>query len=197
MPKIVDHRKRRDEIVKAFLRMVARNGYEGVTSRALADELGIALGGLWYYFDNFDAVITAAADRIVRNTAIRIERATEGLSGWALLLATLEELLPLREETRDEAHVIVGFWGRAATRPLVTRRFGQESWWNEQLAVAVGQAVHDGDLVAETPVDDLVLLLSSLTYGQQVYEVMHVGEHTEAAHRLAVDTALRPWRPPG
>lgn len=194
MPKIVDHDQRRAEIVDGFLQIVARDGYEAATTRALADELGVASGALWHYFRNFDAVVEAAAVRTIDNTTARIERATEGLRGLALFDAVVHEMLPFEKETRDEAAVIVGFWGRAATRPLLTARMGGETVWWDRLQLALEEAVEDGELDTATPTRRLVQLMASVTSGQQVAEVLGAGATTAEEHRAIVDTVLLPWR---
>ncbi|MBF4616006.1 TetR/AcrR family transcriptional regulator [Curtobacterium sp. VKM Ac-1376] len=194
MPKIVDHDQRRAEIVDGFLRIVARDGYEAATTRALADELGVASGAIWHYFRNFDRVVEAAAIRTIDNTTARIERASSGLRGLALFDAVVHEVLPFDKETRDEAAVIVGFWGRAATRPLLTARMGGETVWWDRIRLALDEAVEDGELDPATPTERIVHLLASVTSGQQVAEVLGAGSTTSEEHGAVVDTVLLPWR---
>ena len=50
MPKIVDHERRRAEIVQTTWRVIARRGLDGATLREVAAEAGYANGALKPYF---------------------------------------------------------------------------------------------------------------------------------------------------
>lgn len=112
MPRVVDHDERRRMIADALLAVAARDGHERVTSRAVAAEAGMATGALWHYFTGFDEVVRAAAAEVTRRTDARIRAAVAQQFGLAKVRAAMGEVLPLDEETRIEASVVVGFWGR-------------------------------------------------------------------------------------
>ena len=61
---------------------------------------------------------------------------------------------------------------------------------------ALEEAIEDGDLQADAPVGDIVRLLASITYGQQVYQVT-VPETSAAEHLRLVEALLHPWRTAG
>ncbi len=65
---IVDHQKRRSEIVLKSLALFAANGYEGVTFQKIADRCGLARTGLYRYFRNkrqiFDTALYAITGRL-------------------------------------------------------------------------------------------------------------------------------------
>ena len=50
MPKIVDHEKRREEILNACFTSFAQRGYAAVTMRDLARVSGVSTGSLYHYF---------------------------------------------------------------------------------------------------------------------------------------------------
>ncbi|VXB18943.1 Regulatory protein, tetR family [Microbacterium sp. 8M] len=193
MPRVVDHDARRRDIAAALLAVAARDGHEGVNSRAVARELGVAVGSLWHYFDGFDDVIRAAAAEVTRRTEERIRAATEGLRGVARLDAIMREVLPVDATTRTEAHIVVGFWGRLASlAPAEDASAATLPLWRTETAEALAQAVEDGELRPDAPLDDLLALLRAITYGQQIVEV---AEPADAAAHLRVLTAiLDPWR---
>ncbi|MEV4348495.1 TetR/AcrR family transcriptional regulator [Actinoplanes sp. NPDC049596] len=195
MPKIVDHDQRRSEIVEAFLSVVARKGLPAATSRAIAAELGVGTGALWHYFDGFDAVTAAAYQRVFERTNIRIAGAATGLRGLAATEAVMREILPLGKETLDEAQVVVGFWGRlAANQKLATGWADVSDLWGGRLRTHLQEAIEDGDLAPETPVDGIVDLLLSLAVGQQVHAVMRT-PLTDPVRQLAlIDQCLASWR---
>ncbi|WP_164233287.1 TetR/AcrR family transcriptional regulator [Microbacterium hydrocarbonoxydans] len=193
MPRVVDHDERRRQIAEALLVVAARDGHENVSSRAVAKELGVATGSLWHYFDGFDDVIRAAAAEVTRRTDERIAAATAGLRGLARLEALMNEVLPVDERTRTEAHVVVGFWGRLATlAPAPDAGAPTLATWQGGIREALDEAVTDGELRPETPTDAVMALLRSVTYGQQVVEVTEPQD--AAAHVAVLRSILAPWR---
>lgn len=195
MPKAVDHDHRRREIVEAYLRLVARDGLDGATTRAVADELGVASGALWHYFAGTDSLLAAAADEIVKNTNARIAAAVSGLRGLAALRTTMAQLLPGAKVTHDEAHVVVSFWGRAASRQALANT--SSAWregWEQITRRSLQEAITDGDLSPDTPVDGILRLLASVTAGQQVTEVLRGPDDDVIDHELLVEDCLLPWK---
>lgn len=54
MPKIVDHDKRREELLHGCFDLWAERGYSAVTMREIAKELEVSTGTLYHYFQNKD-----------------------------------------------------------------------------------------------------------------------------------------------
>lgn len=193
MPKIVDHDQRRAQIVEAFLAVVGRDGPAAAGSRAIAAELGVGAGALWHYFDSLDAVVAAACRRVLDRTDARIAVATEGRRGLAALDATLREILPLARETRGEAQVAVGFWGRLA----VAESEGPPdalTMWGDRVRGHVAEAVEDGELRPDVPADCLAEVLLSVAVGQQVHTALGPSGADPRRPLLLVDHCLAPWR---
>ncbi|GIF19991.1 AcrR family transcriptional regulator [Actinoplanes tereljensis] len=195
MPKIVDHDRRRSEIVEAFLAVVTREGLPAASSRAIAAELGIGTGALWHYFDDFDAVASAAYQRVFERTNARIADAAAGRRGLDAIEAMMREILPLAKETLDEAQVVVGFWGRlAANDRLATAETDVGEIWGTQLSGYLSEAITDGALSPDTPVSALVDLLLSISMGQQVHVVMRSPLSDPARQWALIENTLHPWR---
>ncbi|WP_285363120.1 TetR/AcrR family transcriptional regulator [Microbacterium sp. LMC-P-041] len=193
MPRVVDHDERRRQIAEALLAVAARDGHEAVSSRAVAKELGVATGSLWHYFDGFDDVVRAAAVEITRRTNERIRSVTTGLRGLSRLDALMREVLPVDAETRTEAYVVVGFWGRLATLASDPDAGSPtRATWQNGISEAIDEAVADGELSPTTPKHAVMSLLRSITYGQQVLEVTE--PRGADAHLAVLDSILAPWR---
>ncbi|AKV85008.1 TetR/AcrR family transcriptional regulator [Microbacterium sp. CFBP9023] len=193
MPRVVDHDERRRQIAEALLAVAARDGHEAVSSRAVAKELGVATGSLWHYFDGFDDVVRAAAVEITRRTDERIRSVTTGLRGLSRLDALMREVLPVDAETRTEAYVVVGFWGRLATLASDPDAGSPtRATWQNGISEAIDEAVADGELSPTTPKHAVMSLLRSITYGQQVLEVTE--PRGADAHLAVLDSILAPWR---
>lgn len=194
VPKIVDHEQRRQEIVDAYLRLLARDGV-AATTRAIAGELGVATGAIWHYFDGFDSVVAAAFTRVLDLTDDRIGAATRGLSGLEALYAMMGEILPLSKVTVDEAYVVVGFWGRLASNAsLASAQAGLSERWEKQLAGFLDEARADGTLLPDAPVAELADLLLSIGAGQQAQVVMGTPLTAPDRQVRLLDTILRPWQ---
>jgi AcrR family transcriptional regulator len=54
----------RERLVEAGLALFAARGFEGATTRAIAERAGVALAALPYHFETKDALWRAAADRL-------------------------------------------------------------------------------------------------------------------------------------
>jgi AcrR family transcriptional regulator len=113
MPKIVDWDARRDQILSATWRVIARDGIEGATIRAIAKEANCSAGILGHYFDDKEDILGSALLLSHRRVGARMSAVSAGLAGLAALRVVMLEALPL-DETRDlEAQIEISFWGRA------------------------------------------------------------------------------------
>ncbi|MEU4693553.1 TetR family transcriptional regulator C-terminal domain-containing protein [Actinoplanes sp. NPDC023714] len=193
MPKIVDHDARRTEIVDAYLAVVAREGMPAATSRAIAAELGLAAGALWHYFDGFDEVAASAYQRISERTNARLAAFAEGLRGLAAVRAMLREICPLEKETVDEAHVVVGFWGRLAGNERIPSGNDVGEQWRALVRTHLAEAVTDGELIAGTPIDDVADALFAVGMGQQALAVLRSPLAAPARQLASIEHCLRPW----
>jgi AcrR family transcriptional regulator len=90
-----NHQARRQQLVQAAQRVLARDGRKGATSRAIAAESGLNNGLVYYYFTTVDAVIDAAVAGMVDEIVASIERASAGHEDpahrfWSVIEAHLE-----------------------------------------------------------------------------------------------------------
>jgi len=113
MPKIVDWDERRDEILSATWRVIARDGITGATIRAIAREANCSRGILGHYFDDKEDILGSALVLSHQRVGTRMTRASAGLTGLDALRAVMLEALPLDERRDLEAQIEISFWGRA------------------------------------------------------------------------------------
>jgi DNA-binding transcriptional regulator YbjK len=198
VPKIVDREARRREIVDAYLRVVARDGVEQATSRALAAELSVSTGALWHYFADFDEVLVQAYGLVLTRTTGRISERSAGLRGLAALTAMLTELLPLSKETEDEASAVVSIWGRVPHNPSLGECHAAfEQKWREQIRTHLADATDVGQLAQRAPLSALADVVFVVAAGLQVERV--VSEAITDAERQwrLVAAVLAPWMTDG
>jgi AcrR family transcriptional regulator len=112
MPKDVNHDERREELLEAVWRVIARDGMERATIRTIATETGWSSGVLAHYFadkeDIIESAFTLAIDRIRRRWDVKLA----GLGGRAALFELVLDNLPLDNERELETKFLMNYWSR-------------------------------------------------------------------------------------
>jgi DNA-binding transcriptional regulator YbjK len=194
VPKVVDRDLRRREIVEAYLRVVARDGVEQATSRAVATELKVSTGALWHYFADFDEVLVQAYGLVLTRTTDRIAERSAGLRGLPALVAMLTDLLPLTEETEGEASAVVSIWGRVPHNPSLGECHATfEQRWREQIRTHLADATELGQLVLHAPLRTLADVVFVVAAGLQVERVVSESITDAARQWRLVAAVLAPW----
>lgn len=67
MPKIVDHDKRRQEIIDAALPYFMETGIKSFTMEELAKRMGIGKGTVYHYFGSKDEILKIVMNTVIRN----------------------------------------------------------------------------------------------------------------------------------
>lgn len=194
MSRRIDRAARRREIVEAHLRLIARDGMQAATTRALTAELGVARGALWHYFSSFDELLSETFRMVFERTTARIEARVADRDGMAGLLAMLDEILPGGKTTHDEAFVVVSFWGRVPSNPeLAVRQADVVDSWRRGMLVRTEAAVEAGELRPQAPQAEIVDTLLVLGTGAQVEHVLGTPQGDGARLRRLAVQVLEPW----
>jgi len=105
---------RREQIVRATVRCLARDGYAGLTMKRVAAEAGVSQGILHYYFRDKAAMLAAAALRVTVDLDRRVAAEARGArDARARLRAVIRACLETAVESRDFWTVFIEFWGEA------------------------------------------------------------------------------------
>lgn len=112
MPKDVDHDQRREEILEAVVRVVARDGLEKATVRVIAAETGWSTGVLQHYFADKDEMMVSALRLMYERISARGEQLLEGLTGITALQELVLENLPLDDQRELETKFLMNYWSR-------------------------------------------------------------------------------------
>lgn len=112
MPRRVDPDQRRRHIIDAALRLVVSDGLQAATFRRVAAEAALNIGSVRHYFADHEsliiAVVTDAGARMGRRlTAHAVPDSIDTEAQREHLLAVLQELVPLDEERRREAVILL------------------------------------------------------------------------------------------
>ncbi len=103
---------RREQIVRATIRCLARDGYSGLTMKKVAREAGVSQGILHYYFPDKRAILVAALKEVMTDMDRRVVAEARGArDSWARLRAIIGACLEVAETNREFWVVFVEFWG--------------------------------------------------------------------------------------
>jgi len=119
MPKIVDHRQRREDIALVACKVVAAHGFEQATVARIARAAGYTTGMVAHYYESKQAIILAALRLILLRIEQRLTRQRD--SGEADLLNVLSEALPVDAQRFTECAFWMAFWGQVATDKKLKR----------------------------------------------------------------------------
>jgi AcrR family transcriptional regulator len=174
VPKIVDHEARREELVEATWRVIARAGMVGATMREIAREAGVSTGILAHYFADKEDLLGYALRLSHRRVYERIHTGTQGLVGLAALRVIMLEALPLDQERLLEAQIELNFFslavGNESLRELQNREF--ERFWDE-LHHRVSEAQALGEIATALDADSITHQLIILVEGISLEAVLY------------------------
>ena len=94
---VVEHDKRRREILEKSLDVFAKDGYEDVTFQKIADRCGITRTTLYFYFKNKRDIFLAALKQLLSEMEIEIRNLVS------------DESIPAEETLRKVMMIIVGY----------------------------------------------------------------------------------------
>ncbi len=128
MPKVVDVDQRRREVAAAAARVIARDGIDGASMRAVASEGGWTTGMLAHYFSNKRELLAFTLESSLDRR--RSDVASAAGSGAEAIRSTLLEALPITEDNRLHWVVALTFAAQAASDPDLAemQRLAHRSW---------------------------------------------------------------------
>jgi AcrR family transcriptional regulator len=196
MPKIVDWEERRDEILAATWRVIARDGIAKATIRAIAREAHCSAGILAHYFDDKADILGSALMLSHRRVAARMEAEAAGRTGLDALRVVMLEALPLDDERDLEAQIEISFWGRALGNPdLRTVQNAEFDRFARRLRAHLAEARGLGELRDGVDLDVAAHQLLVLIDGLSAQRVLYPGRVTAGRQRQMLDALLDSFRP--
>jgi len=191
VPKVVDHELRRQQLVSATWRVIARTGIIGVTTREIAREAGVSTGVLAHYFADKEELLDAALRRSHQQVYARLQERTQGLLGLDALRVTMLEALPLDEQRLLEAQIEISFLalalGNSALRELQHEEF--ERFW-DVLHYRVCEAQKLGQIWPEIDPSDVTHQLMIMVEGLSLEAVLYPSRATPQRQCQTLDSFL-------
>jgi AcrR family transcriptional regulator len=196
MPKIVNWDERRDEILAATWRVIARDGIAKATIRAIAREAHCSAGILAHYFDDKADILGSALILSHRRVVARMEARAAGRAGLDALRVVMLEALPLDDERDLEAQIEISFWGRALGNPeLRTVQNAEFDRFARRLRAHLAEARGLGELRDGVDLDVAAHQLLVLIDGLSAQRVLYPGRVTAVRQRQMLDALLDSFRP--
>lgn len=161
-----DHDARRRDVSAAVWRVLAADGFGGLTMRAVATEMGATTGLLTHYFPNKQALVAHALTLLDERRAAQPRPiAPEGLAG---LRAALLDVLPLTPQAAASNRIWVGSWDAALAAPdLAAGHAARYARSRERIRHHVEAAQRLGELAPAEP-DEVAAAIQSFTLGLTV-----------------------------
>jgi AcrR family transcriptional regulator len=194
MPAKTDHEARRRDVSAAVWRVLAAEGFGGLTLRAVAAEMGATTGLVTHYFPSKQALIVHALELAESHTR-ELVPSTDDLHGLEALRQALAAVLPLTPEATEINRVWVSSWDAALADPeLHALEKARYKRWRARLKPLVVESQHDGDLPPGDP-DDLVAGLAAFTHGLVVQALFDPRTFTHKRLLALLHTHLEALRP--
>jgi AcrR family transcriptional regulator len=114
MPKLVDPEERRRHFATCGLNLIAAQGLEAFTLRAVAGEAGVTTGALTHYFPSRESLIVAVLDLAASAAGKHLTTVFKAAeSDYARLHDVLLAALPLDSEGVRAWRIWIAFWAAA------------------------------------------------------------------------------------
>jgi AcrR family transcriptional regulator len=173
MPKDVDHDERREELLEAVWRVVARDGLEGATIRGMARETGWSAGVLAHYFADKDDILESALRLAYERIAERWNAKLEGLTGIAALRELVLDNLPLDDQRELETKFLMNYWSRVIRGGDAVPRPGRRGpQLIDLLTTLVRDGQQAGEIVTEEAAEDIAERLLGLIDGFSLHTLL-------------------------
>lgn len=185
-PAGVDAQETRDRILKEARACFAAYGYEGTSTRMIAERAGLATAALYHHFGKKSDLMIAVHRARNEATYARMREAVDGASTYAGKIEAL--LLNIHELRRSdpEQFVFASVARDEARRYAELREIGQDKEFEDLFAEIIRFGVKTGEIASSDAIQARGALAAT-TFGI----AMLGADMTVQAHALAVRGAIR------
>jgi AcrR family transcriptional regulator len=188
MPKTVDRSERREVLLAAVWRVIARGGLERATIRTIAEETGWSTGVLAHYFDDKEDILASALQLSHERITARWDEKLAGLEGLEALRELVLDNLPLDDERELETRFHFNYWTRLLTREgLAAAQWRQGPQLVDRLTALVEEARALGQIHVAEPSADLAERLLALIDGLSLHALLNPERVTRERQAALVD----------
>ena len=111
MPKLIDHEKKKEQIVEYTWQSIVNSGAKGATVRSIAKLAEMTPGQIRYYFPTHSALLDAVMEKVNRKVAQRIQVifGKENLTEKERVIQAILTVLPLDDDRYADMEVWMAF----------------------------------------------------------------------------------------
>lgn len=114
MPKQIDVNERKNHIAEALWRIILKKGIEGASVRNIAEEAGLSLGSMRYYFQTQNEMMEYAEKLVSQRIIKRVDEIfAADKDPEEKILQVLVEMLPFNSKISEEIKVRIVFRTRS------------------------------------------------------------------------------------
>ncbi len=199
MPRKVDHAARREAFLEAAGRCIRRDGFAGLTVRAVAREAGFTTGALVHYVESIDALLADAFEFAGRRTRARMLEAEANPDALTALRDVLYIVLPSGEDQLGSWTYWLGFWERSAQNATARRiTHARYATWLKRIAKLIRRAKTAGAIAPDVDVAAAARSAVALIDGLAAQVLRSGRPPSVREQRALVDDWIEFWlRPPG
>jgi len=174
MPKIVNHDAQREKFAEATMRLVARQGLEGVTMRAVAAEAGLSYGSLFHYFNSKDELLMHAVRLSTELQTRRINAYASRYSGLKALEHLLCDDAIINESSKDDWIVWLTFLYKAALQESFAETYAELiDGWQARITQLLQDAQQAGEIRRELDIDFEAIAIWAYSAGISQLSLLH------------------------
>ncbi|MDE0754142.1 MAG: TetR family transcriptional regulator [Woeseiaceae bacterium] len=174
MPKIVDHEAQREIFSQAAMRLMARDGLEGVTMRAVANEAELSYGSLFHYFDSKDDLLKHAIRQLTSSQTHRVNEYVSQFSGLKALEHLLCDDAIINESSRDAWIVWMTFQYKVALQPSFAEMHSELiDGWLERITQLLSDAQQAGEINATLDIKTEAMAVWAFSAGVGQLGLLH------------------------
>ena len=158
--------------LSATLRVIARDGLEKTTIRAIAKEAGCSAGSLAHYFSDKEDSLRQALELADEQISKRISDIISKTEPNLALREVLAQVLPIDNDRTVELALDVNFWGRALIHPELRglEHEDHDRWRNIVLELISSIAFsRKSEISAKNLTDVLIAFLDGLGLQALIY----------------------------
>jgi DNA-binding transcriptional regulator YbjK len=170
VPKIVDHDSQRIRFAEAAMRLVAREGFEAMTMRAVAAEAGLSYGSLFHYFESRDDLLMFAIRHSTTQQGRRVNEFAVKYRGLRALEQLMCDDALVDSDSRDDWLVWLAFLYKAALQESFAEMHAELiEGWTARIRRMLEEAAEDGEIPeqAATEFEAKAIWVYSAGIGQQ------------------------------
>ena len=176
MGRVDVHAIRREQILAAAERLLARKGWAGTTFADICKEAGISNGVLTYHFKDKDEILLAVLEKVSRASNDRFFSLLQEQTSWLDKLDLIvRSTLSSTEEEREMSMLNLHLLSLAAQRPEIAQRLRQMYASSMQRAQAeIEQAIEQGQVKrhdAAAVASVIQMLVMGMSFGSLILDL--------------------------